>query len=109
MGCILYPMASFQTKLGVELEARNMGYRTLARLIDPDNVESARRAIRKWMKGVHTPTRASRDAVTDALGLERGALDPDDEEESLMRALMAGLQTEPIAVDALRRMLEKVA
>lgn len=102
-------MPSFQTKLAAELGERGMGYRTLAKLLDPENVETQRRTIRRWMKGVQAPTRASRDAVTDALGLERGVLDPDDEEDSLVRVLMAGLEREPAAADVLRRMLEGVA
>lgn len=69
-----------------------MGARTLARLVDPSNPEQARRAIRRWLQGTHTPTQASRDAVTDALGLERGALDPDDEESA--RDVLLALYTQ---------------
>jgi hypothetical protein len=85
-------MATFQTKLAAELGERGMGYRTLAKLIDADNVETHRRSIRRWMTGVQQPSRASRNAVTDALGLERGSLDPDDEEDvmaPLMREVLA--------------------
>jgi hypothetical protein len=97
-------MATFSDKLSAVLEERKMGNRTLAKLIDPDHVESARRSIRKWLSGQHQPNRASIDSVTDALGLERGALDPDDEEESLYRALVANLNR-----DKLRRALDEVA
>jgi hypothetical protein len=97
-------MATFSDKLSAVLEERNMSNRGLAKLIDPENVESARRTIRKWLKGQQTATRASRDNVTDVLGLERGALDPDDEEESLYRALVSSLNR-----DKLRRALDEVA
>lgn len=82
-------MSSFQEKLAAHLGAREMGFKTLARLIDPENVEQARRAVRRWAKGTHVPSQANRDAISDALGLERGSLDPDDEEESRMYAHLA--------------------
>lgn len=96
-------MANFSDKLKAVLEERNMGHRTLAKAMAPTNVESSRRLIRKWMRG-QTPTRSSMDSVTDALGLERGALDPDDEEESLYRALLAAVD-----IAKLRRVLDEVA
>jgi len=59
-----------------------MSVRGLARLLGPTRIEQERRAIRRWLVG-QTPHRVNRDRVTDALGLERGALDPDDEEDRL--------------------------
>lgn len=82
MGLYGCPMPRVSEKLTAELAARNMGYRTLAKLIDPENVEQARRSLRRWANGTHVPSRANRDAITDALGLDRGALEPDDEEDS---------------------------
>lgn len=85
-----------------------MGVRTLAKLIAPLDVESQRKTVRRWLKGTK-PTRASRDRVTDALGLERGTLDPDDDEEEdvfapLMRAVRSALADEEVR-DTLRRAL----
>lgn len=107
-------MTTFQTKLAAELASRGMGYRTLAKLIDPENVESHRRTIRRWMKGAQQPNRASLDSVTDALGLERGSLDPDPDEEDLLAPLMrevlvAAFQTDPDLRVKLHRIFEDAA
>jgi hypothetical protein len=102
-------MASFSDKLTAELAARNMGRRTLAKLVAPDNVEQARRAIRRWADGTHKPSRANADSITDALGLERGALDSDDEEDvmaPLMREIGAAVLRNARSREALRTLLE---
>lgn len=85
---------TFAQKLRAELERRTaanitnggqVGARTVARLMvaaNPDrDLEQSRRSVRRWLKGAHVPTQANRDEVTDALGMERGSLDPDAEEE----------------------------
>lgn len=77
---------TFAQKLRAELVARGMGVRTLARALDPDHIERQRRNVNKWLRGT-VPTQSSRDAVTDALGLERGSLDDDEEDDPAMRAL----------------------
>ena len=97
-------MANFSDKLAAVLEERSLSNRALAKLIDPYNAESARRTIRKWRAGQQQPTQASIDSVTDALGLERGVLDPDDEDDSLYRALVAAID-----ITRLRRILDEVA
>jgi len=81
---------TFAQKLQAELARRKAetghpwGARTVARLIvdrqPTRDLEQTRRAVRRWLTGT-VPTQANRDEVTDALGLERGALDPDAEEE----------------------------
>jgi DNA-binding phage protein len=55
------------------------------------NPENARRMLYKWIDEGVDPQPESRKAVTDALGLQAGALDPDDEEESLYNALVSAL------------------
>lgn len=89
-----------------------MGYRSLAKLLDQDNIESQRRSIRRWMKGT-APSRASMDSVTDALGLERGSLDPDEEEDlmgPLMRDVLASaFGSDPELRERVRRMLGSAA
>lgn len=100
---------SFSEKLRGEMDARNMGARTLARLIEPENIEQARKTVRRWLGGM-TPTQANRDKVTDALGLERGALDPDPDDEDLnvplMRAIKAALADDEVKA-GLRRWLDR--
>ena len=83
---------TFADKLRSELERREMGVRTLARQIDPRNPERTRRSLNKWLAGEHEPSQASRDSVTDALDLERGALDPDERDEDLPLSRMEAVQ-----------------
>lgn len=86
---------TFAQKLQAELDRRtatsgkHQGARTVARLMVAKNpardLEQTRRAVRRWLNGT-VPTQANRDEVTDALGLERGSLDPDAEEEDPLAA-----------------------
>lgn len=85
---------TFASKLRTEMARREMGARTLARLIDPTNVEQARRSVRRWVKGTHVPTQASRDQITAALGMERGSLDPDPDEDDEDPAVRLRLEYE---------------
>lgn len=80
---------TFADKLRTEIDRRHtpaapFGARTVARLIVNGNpgrdLEPTRRAIVRWLKGAE-PTQANRDLVTDALGIERGSLDADADEE----------------------------
>lgn len=73
---------SFAQKLRAHLNEHGIGVRTLARTIDPDNVEPVRRSLNKWLSGQHLPSAPSRQLVTAALGLEQGSLDSDDDEEA---------------------------
>lgn len=110
------PRLTFADKLRSELDRRTAesgkqwGARTVARLMvdrsSTRDLEQTRRAVRRWLSGM-TPTQANRDEVTDALGLERGSLDPDAEEEDpvaratrLMNAALANGRID----DALRHM-----
>lgn len=98
---------TFASKLRGELSARKMGARGLAKLLDPGNVEQARKSVRRWLTGKHVPNRASLDSITDALGLERRALDP---AEDLDRALMRELRDTRERFDRLERFIgERVA
>lgn len=71
---------TFAEKLRNEMYAQGMGARTLARRLEPDNVEQARKTVRRWLAGTR-PNQASRDRVTDALGMRRGALNDDEDDE----------------------------
>jgi hypothetical protein len=77
----------FGEKLKAEFESRNMGARTLARVLArregdtrPNAVENRRRAIIKWLQGA-TPIAENRHKVEDALELPRDSLKGDDEDE----------------------------
>lgn len=93
------PPLSFAQKLRSELARRTaaagtqQGARTVARAMVATNpgrdLEQTRASVRRWLKGTHVPTQANRDEVTDALGLERGALDPDSEDEDAEAMLEA--------------------
>jgi hypothetical protein len=100
---------SFSAKLAAVMASRQMGARTLAKLIDPANVEQARKSVRRWLRGTQA-SQVNRDVITDALGLERGALDPDAEEESLNAALWREMQETRAKFERIEALLgEKVA
>lgn len=90
---------SFGAKLDAELTAREMKKRALARMLSArtgQDIETARRAIYKWIVEGVEPTAESRALVTDTLEMERGALDSDEEESRMyphlvrqIRALVA--------------------
>jgi DNA-binding phage protein len=82
---------TFGGKLRAHLEEHHVTRRGLAKQIAEQtgqNPENARRMLYKWIEGGVDPTVESRKVVTDVLGLDEGALDPDDEEESLYDALV---------------------
>jgi len=70
-----------------------MSIRKLARTLDPQNPEVARRNLARWIGGYNQPSRINRIAVAEALGLQREALlSADDEEDDPLVALMAALR-----------------
>lgn len=93
------PPRTFAQKLRSELARRTaaagsqQGARTVARAMVAANpardLEQTRASVRRWLKGTHVPTQANRDEVTDALGMTRGSLDPDAEEEDAEAMLEA--------------------
>ena len=91
-------------KLALLLEARDMGARSLAKLIAPHGVDDMRKNVRRWLTGT-TPNRASRDAITDALGVQRGAIEPDPEEESLNAALFREIRAQREQLDRFESLL----
>lgn len=74
------PRAPFAAKLRAELDRKSWGIRRLAREIDPANPEPARRQIHRHLSGAHAPSRVTRHRYCDALGIDRAALEDDDEE-----------------------------
>ena len=77
------PRAPFAAKLRAELDRKGWGIRRLAREIDPANPEPVRRQIHRHLSGAHAPSRVTRLRYCDALGIDRGALEDDEEEDSL--------------------------
>ena len=76
-------------KLAVVLEQRDMGALSLAKLLYPAHqVEDGRKTVRRWLNGKPMAPASQRSAEV-ALGLERGALesDEDDLEQELMNAI----------------------
>jgi transcriptional regulator with XRE-family HTH domain len=74
--------SAFGEKLRTELERRDMSIRQFSRMLDPSKPEQARRSLAKWIAaGPPNPSKASRRLVAEALGLEPGHFDEDDEEE----------------------------
>jgi hypothetical protein len=93
---------SFGSKLDAELLGRGLTKRALARMISArtgQDIETARRAIYKWIVEGVEPTAESRAVVTDALEMERGALDSDEEESRMYVHLVAQLR-EALSNDA---------
>jgi hypothetical protein len=81
---------TFGGRLRVELVARNMGVRTLAKQLaaDPTRVEAVRRRLNKYVHEGVTPGVAARHEIESALGLERDALKPDADEDEADPAMV---------------------
>ena len=57
--------------------------------VTPATIETYRRAIRRYLEGQQEPTVQTRNAIADALGIDRDQLPvDDDEEEDLQLALL---------------------
>lgn len=66
------------------MAVQKLSVRGLARRMDPENVDRARRNLHRWLDEGITPGRASRSEVAAALGIKAHELVEDDEEESDM-------------------------
>lgn len=91
---------SFRQKLRSELTQRGWGVRTLARTMAdregvPTRTESIRRQLKRYLSDSQpiNPTVATRRSIEEALGLERDALqsDEDDEESDPVALFMKAL------------------
>lgn len=74
---------SFGRKLRRSLDRQGVSVRELARRIRPDDPETGRRNIARWLAPVDravTPSRATINAVADVLGVDPAELADDDEE-----------------------------
>jgi transcriptional regulator with XRE-family HTH domain len=84
------------------LEETGMSIRGLARALtngDPTETESCRRKLQRYINGEATPNQRTRDAIADALQLDRPRFAEDREHEERRRRLMAAMQ--PLADELL--------
>ena len=97
----------FGEKLRRELDQRGMSIRKLARTMNPNTPEQARRNLARWIGGYNQPSRIQLVALCEALGvpLETFA-DDDDEEADPVVALMAAIRR--VVRDELARSQEVV-
>lgn len=100
---------TFGAKLHTLLHERNMGARTLAKLIARDHggsVENRRRAVQRWLRG-GVPVTENRHLIEDILDVPRDSLkgDDEDEESDPVEALLFELHR---AIDALFASRENV-
>lgn len=83
----------FGTRLRQELDRQRVSIRTLAKRLDSERPEVARRNLARWIGGYNSPSRLNRIAVAHALGIPPEAfLEDDDEEEDPLVALMSALR-----------------
>lgn len=86
---------SFGQRLRRELDSQGVSVRELARRIRPDDPESGRRNIARWLAPRNravTPSRATINLVADVLGVDTKSLSADDEEDSPVAALFHALE-----------------
>lgn len=70
--------ASYAEWLQARMEERQLTQRQLAKLLRPDSPETARRAVRRYLRGM-VPTQRTRAVISGVLGTED--LGPDDSAE----------------------------
>ena len=90
MNAATKPRSLFGDRLRRELDRTGVSIRGLSRRLDPKNPDAARRNLTRWIGGHNVPTPANRDAVADALGVDRSVFSEDEDEEAeLVAALVA--------------------
>lgn len=84
---------NFVRRVRAEMTTQELSIRALARRMDPENLNRARRNLHRWLDEGITPSRASRAEVAVALGIPESELDPDDEEaDQLMAPLVRAIR-----------------
>lgn len=87
--------SNFPTKLQEAIDRKQVGITELARRVSGETggkeLDAARRAIYKHLKGEAKPRREMRRRYETALGLDLGELEPDDEEADPVAAFMTAL------------------
>ncbi len=83
----------FGERVRGELDRQKLSVRKLARTLDPERPDVAKRNLARWIGGYNSPSRISRIAVAEALGMHPEALlEDDDEEADPLVALMNALR-----------------
>lgn len=82
---------TFAQRLRTELDRADLSVRALAKRLDADNPETARRNLMRYLSGSTKPGQRMRDAIADALGVDRSLLSADDEEEEEVAAALLGV------------------
>lgn len=90
--------SNFGERVRRELDSQGLSIRKLAKRMDPERPEAAKRNLARWIGGYNQPSRISRIAVASALGLSPEALLDDDEEADpvvdLIKAIRRVVQDE---------------
>lgn len=71
---------SYAAWLRREMTERSFSQRSLARAWNPEDPETARRAIRRYLNGM-VPIKRTRDQIATALGSDDSGPDADDSED----------------------------
>jgi transcriptional regulator with XRE-family HTH domain len=66
----------FVQRIRAEMKEQNLSIRGLARRMDPDNLNRARRNLHRWLDEGIVPGRASRDELAEALGIPPDEIAP---------------------------------
>jgi hypothetical protein len=77
------PESRFVRVVRREIQAQELSVRRLARRIDPENLNRARRNLHRWLNEGIVPSPVSRVVVAHALGIATEELSDDDDEEDL--------------------------
>lgn len=81
------------------MQRQGLSVRGLARRMDPENLDRARRNLHRWLDEGMTPNRASRREIAAGLGVRESELPEDDDEEAdlvvdLIKAIRRVVQDE---------------
>lgn len=76
----------FAPKLKTELVRQDVSVRELARRLRPADTEGARRDLNRYLHNGIVPSAGRRAEIEEALGMESGSLDEDEEDPSMREA-----------------------
>lgn len=69
--------AHYGESLQAALDRTEVSVRELARRLNPSDPETARRSVKRYLRGSQTPTVQTREQIADALGLSRSDIEGD--------------------------------
>ena len=91
----------FVQRVRAEMKQQNLSVRGLARRMDPENLNRARRNLHRWLDEGTVPGRASREELAAALGIPASELAPANDMDvfaSLGISIAEALRTQVQAV-----------